>query len=258
MHVVLIGSWVLGTLPPASMAEDSITNRVYYIPPPDRPPNPGGRGEGVRYVELARRGSAPLTSPPDAKPEATLREPKKAAADTAPRAADTVAQAPSTPNSDSVYTVLQVDTEVTRAANSAAPAYPLDLLKRGIEGSVRVRYVVDTTGFADTSSILILTSTNSEFTSAVLTALPYMRFHPARIGKLRVRQLVEQSFTFRMLKPQPQRPFGVSNLCLNYGARRCPLLRRGPWLSAQMSFARMSDTRCTGFARTLCSPARSF
>jgi hypothetical protein len=46
----------------------------------------------------------------------------------------------------------------------------------------------------------------------VRDALPYMRFSPAKIGSHKVRQLVQQSFTFRITPPiatqavKPERP----------------------------------------------------
>jgi protein TonB len=97
-----------------------------------------------------------------------------------------------------VFSVLEVDTAVVRSASSAAPAYPLKLLAARIMGSVSARYVVDTTGFADTSSFEVMKSTNPEFITAVREALPYMRFMPAKIGSIKVRQLVEQQFSFKI------------------------------------------------------------
>jgi hypothetical protein len=63
---------------------------------------------------------------------------------------------------------------------------------------VSAQYVVDTTGFADTSSFRVIKSTHPEFIVAVREALPYMRFRPAKIGQLKVRQLVEQQFSFKI------------------------------------------------------------
>ena len=107
-------------------------------------------------------------------------------------------QPPSSGKEDSVFTVLDVDTAVVRSANSAAPAYPLKLLEAHITGSVSAQYVVDTTGFADTASFTVIKATNPGFIDAVREALPYMRFKPAKIGPLKVRQLVEQTFTFKI------------------------------------------------------------
>jgi outer membrane biosynthesis protein TonB len=88
-----------------------------------------------------------------------------------------------------------------RSQTSAAPAYPLELLTSHVEGNVIARYVVDTTGFADVESLEVVTSTNVGFVRAVRDALPYMRFSPAKIGPMKVKQLVEQSFTFRITPP---------------------------------------------------------
>ena len=74
----------------------------------------------------------------------------------------------------------------------------MDLLSKHVEGTVVARYIVDTTGFADTTSFEVIRSTNPEFIRSVRDALPYMRFSPAKIGSHKVRQLVEQPFTFRI------------------------------------------------------------
>jgi hypothetical protein len=77
-----------------------------------------------------------------------------------------------------------------------------------MQGSVTTQYVVDTTGFADTTSLKIMRSTHQEFADAVRAALPYMRFFPAKVGSKKVRQLVEQEFSFRI--EQPTAPSGTT------------------------------------------------
>jgi outer membrane biosynthesis protein TonB len=57
-------------------------------------------------------------------------------------------------------------------------------------------FVVDTTGRADVSSLEVLTSTRDLFSHAVRSALPSLRFDPARAGGAKVKQVVQQSFTF--------------------------------------------------------------
>jgi protein TonB len=97
-----------------------------------------------------------------------------------------------------VFSQLEVDSTVARYPGRAAPAYPNEMLKQGVQGSVTTQYVVDTSGFADTTSLKIMRTSNPEFADAVRAALPYMRFFPAKVGTKKVRQLVEQEFSFKI------------------------------------------------------------
>jgi hypothetical protein len=197
VHAVVIAAWVFATLPPSDMPGDSLANRIYFIPPPDRVPGQPGLRETVHYVDLDKLGPGIGDGPStigDARPTATTRTIGRAAA-------DSVTSPPATPIAgppDSVFSVLEVDTAVVRSASSAAPAYPLKLLEAHVMGFVSARYIVDTTGFADTTSFQVLNATNPEFITAVRDALPYMRFSPAKIGGTKVRQLVEQQFSFKI------------------------------------------------------------
>jgi outer membrane biosynthesis protein TonB len=207
LHAIIIAAWVVATLPPSSTADDdSLSNRVYpqYVPPPDKVPGgPAAVHEVVHFVTLTgaavgdgvgQGGRTAGNKPPSPADEAAARVDRDTTLDPKP----VTAPPPPPGNSDSVFTVLDVDTAVVRSANSAAPAYPLKLLEARITGSVQAQYVVDTTGFADTASFRVMKSTNPGFVEAVREALPYMRFKPAKIGPLKVRQLVEQTFTFRI------------------------------------------------------------
>jgi TonB family protein len=102
---------------------------------------------------------------------------------------------------DTVFTIAEVDSAVAVDPASAAPAYPPALLKLGVEGSVMVRYVVDSFGRADLSTLQVLRASRVEFAVAVREALPFMRFTPAKMGPKAVPQLVEQPFNFRIQKP---------------------------------------------------------
>ena len=79
---------------------------------------------------------------------------------------------------------------------SGQPAYPETLRSAGIEGEVDAEFVVDTTGRAEPGSIKITKATNDLFKAAVVSALPKMRFLPAEVGGKKVKQLVQQPFTF--------------------------------------------------------------
>lgn len=102
---------------------------------------------------------------------------------------------------DSILTEIEVDSTVQRYPWSAAPQYPPELLRANIEGSVAVTYVVDTTGFADSSSIQVVEATHQAFVESVRKAIPGMRFRPALLSGYKVRQLVAQTFTFRIRRP---------------------------------------------------------
>jgi hypothetical protein len=196
-HSVVIAAWIFATMPPEDMPTTSFANRTYYIPPPDRISGQRGTRETVHYVDV-KEGPGTGDGP------RTLGDERPVLVDeTVGRAAppDTTASAP-TPEiagpQDSVFSILEVDTAVVRSASSAAPAYPLKLLEAHIMGYVAARYIVDTTGFADSASFQVLKSTNPLFETAVREVLPYMRFTPAKIGPTKVRQLVEQQFTFKI------------------------------------------------------------
>jgi outer membrane biosynthesis protein TonB len=183
------------------MASDSLANRIFYIPPPDRPPSAPGGGAAVHYITLGQGfGSGPGPTAIDARRPITIPEQSRVAGKESVDSA-TTPPAIGDSNTDSVFTILEVDSAVVRSANSAAPAYPLDLLEKHIEGFVLARYIVDTTGFADIASLEVVKATHPGFVQAVRDALPYMRFSAAKIGAQKVRQLVEQPFTFRIAAP---------------------------------------------------------
>ena len=95
-------------------------------------------------------------------------------------------------------TELQVDSAAVRYENSAAPSYPESMLRRRIEGSVIVQYVVDTLGHADTLTFRVIAATHVDFARAVKNTLPFMRFRPAVMANRHVPQLVQQPFSFRI------------------------------------------------------------
>lgn len=99
---------------------------------------------------------------------------------------------------DTVFSVLEVDEMVQRHPSSAAPVYPAELLAIGAEGMVQAIYVVDTTGYVDTTTIEVVRSDDPRFTDSVRDALGHMRFRPAKRAGKAVRQLVEQKFRFKI------------------------------------------------------------
>ena len=94
----------------------------------------------------------------------------------------------------------EVDKPVSQAPNSAVPAYPDILRQAGVEGTAIVSFVVDTTGRVDLTTFKVVHSTHDLFTTAVRNALPRMRFIPAETSRGKVRQVVQQPFSFAIVK----------------------------------------------------------
>lgn len=101
------------------------------------------------------------------------------------------------------YQLLEVDSAATRDPASAAPVYPPDLEARGVEGHVIIRFVVDSTGVVDLTTLLTVEATHAAFDRAVREALPRMKFRPAMVGDRAVRQLAEQLFKFEIPRTNP-------------------------------------------------------
>jgi protein TonB len=78
------------------------------------------------------------------------------------------------------------------------PRYPPMLQSAGVEGDVRTQFVVDTLGRVEKGSVNVLSTSHDLFSAAVRDALNRARFKPAEVGGRHVRQLVEQTFTFRI------------------------------------------------------------
>jgi protein TonB len=83
---------------------------------------------------------------------------------------------------------------------SAKPRYPERLRVAGVNGQVRIRFVVDTTGRVEATSVQIIESTHELFTSAVRDILPALRFKPSEANGQRVKSLAEMSFEFQITK----------------------------------------------------------
>lgn len=104
------------------------------------------------------------------------------------------------PRPDNTYREFEVDKPVVQAATSALPTYPDILRQAGIEGEALVSFVVDTLGRVDLTSFKVIRTTHEQFAAAVRSALPRMRFIPAETWRGKVRQLVQQPFSFTIVR----------------------------------------------------------
>ncbi|MEO8479532.1 MAG: energy transducer TonB [Gemmatimonadota bacterium] len=95
------------------------------------------------------------------------------------------------------YTEDQVDDPVRRTGGPN-PVYPPAMQTVGIDGSVRLRFVVGTNGRAESSSIQVVSSTNKAFEAAAIKTIRESTFKPAMMKGQAVRQLVEQNVSFKL------------------------------------------------------------
>lgn len=100
------------------------------------------------------------------------------------------------PPEGGVHSVRQVEVPAAMLAGGRSPRYPESLRASRTEGRVVVQFVVDTTGRVEPGTVRVVSSSDDRFAAAVRTALPSLRFAPARAGGGRVRQLVELPFEF--------------------------------------------------------------
>lgn len=97
------------------------------------------------------------------------------------------------------YFEFEVERPVVPARGNMGPRYPMSLKQANIEGVVFADFIVDVAGRVDIGSFRALRSTDRPFTIAVLEALREMRFLPAEIAGVKVRQRVQQPFQFQLM-----------------------------------------------------------
>lgn len=216
-HAALIVGWLVlhRDVERVVPAPDTGFTPVEYLVPRDRLPAMRPQREAVTWATLETASGRGFAQP--VQEEAT--PPQRELEIVVPRGKESEIEAamqefqdqPPLVLGDSIMTELQVDSAVVRYEGSAAPAYPESLLRRRIEGSVLVQYVVDTMGRADTSTFRVVSTTHAEFARAVKLTLPSMRFRPAMMANRRVPQLVQQPFAFKIvdtsrarLRPPPE------------------------------------------------------
>lgn len=217
VHALIIGGALFATRHEIGLIDlaENFTAPLFLIPK-DKTPGDKVARERIDYMQpvdaMYGRGFAGDGEPNDAE----LKLKKKRGEENQLELGEPVAapQRPSLISIDSVYTELQVDTAAARYDGSAAPPYPPTMLDQRKEGQVVIQYVIDSTGRADLASVTVMQSSHDEFANSVRSTLPFMRFRPAKIGPRRVRQLVQQLFSFKIVDtarvaksgPEPRKP----------------------------------------------------
>lgn len=211
VHAGLIALAVYATAHAAVEFEKPKQEKVDFVevkkdeppPPKDEPPPP----PDVVAAPPPPKGFQILTAPveiPDVLPDIDLSKKVTDADDFSGRGvaggtSKGVEGGRPAPVSDQPLFEFQVEKPVTQLGG-APPRYPDILRQAGVEGEVQAQFVVDTTGRAEMNSFKVLRSSHDLFAAAVRAALPGMRFIPAEVGGRKVRQLVQQPFSFAIAK----------------------------------------------------------
>lgn len=198
VHTVLITAAVFATLQAKEAIEKPKAEKVEFVemkkdePPPQvKEPEPPPELKGFQVL------TAPIKIP-DVLPEIDLSRKVTDEADFSGKGVQGgVAQGLP---ADQTYFEFQVEKQVSSVPGTVNLRYPDMLRSANVEGDVLVQFVVDTTGRADMSQFKVLKSSHDLFTNAVRSAVVAMRFYPAEIGGKRVKQLVQQPFSFTLTK----------------------------------------------------------
>lgn len=110
----------------------------------------------------------------------------------------TVAGAEDAGGVDAIYAATTSDARFDPAIllSQPAPAYPAALAALGVEGRVKLEFVIDTTGRVEPGSVRILESTHQAFEEAARGTALGASFRPARFASRPVRQLTRQAIRF--------------------------------------------------------------
>jgi protein TonB len=213
VHSILVGLAVYATANAAIRNEKPKQEKIDFVetpkdePPPPKEEPPPPPPPDVVVAPPPPKGFQVLTAPveiPDVIPDIDLSKKVTDEADFSGKGvAGGVAKGKeggAVVQSDQPYFEFQVEKPVVPAPGSISPRYPDMLRQAGVEGEVLAQFVVDTTGKAEPGSLKILKSSHDMFVQSVKNALPQMKFIPAEVGGKKVKQLVQQPFTFSISK----------------------------------------------------------
>lgn len=114
-----------------------------------------------------------------------------------------VAKRVTTPvNADQPWFEFQVTKSAQQIPGTGRLRYPDALRAANVEGVVLAQFVVTADGDVEPGTFKELRSSNPLFTAAVRANLANMKFSPAEVKGVRVKQLVQQPFTFSLSRDE--------------------------------------------------------
>jgi periplasmic protein TonB len=214
IHAALITGAVFGTLQAKEQVDKIKAEKVEFVdmkkkdepPPPKEEPKP--MPKDVVAAPPPPKGFQVLTAPikvPDVLPDIDLSKHVTDEADFSGKGvqggkASGVVGGTAPVNTDQPYFEFQVEKQVQQIPGTGNLRYPDMLRSANVEGEVLAQFIVDADGRYEAGSFKVLKSSHELFTQAVKNALPNMRFYPAEVGGKKVKQLVQQPFTFSLSK----------------------------------------------------------
>lgn len=202
-HASLITAAVVATTSngPVPIAAPPRTEVVYFTPPPPPAPSPGTPGAssapprgGLTFDPPVLDDSFPRVPPGPIDFTPSTIDPSVASE----IGSSGFSPGATRPSGDGIFHENAVDRAVSPRPGNPAPAYPDQLRSSGLQGTVIVRFVVDTSGAVEPSSVTILETTHAAFAAAVRAWLPRTRYVAAELAGRRVRQLVQQRVEFQL------------------------------------------------------------
>ena len=127
-------------------------------------------------------------------------------------------------NADQPWFEFQVNKVAQQIPGTGRLRYPDALRAANVEGEVLAQFIVDPDGSVEPGTFKELRSSNVLFTDAVKANLEAMKFYPAEVKGVRVKQLVQQPFTFSLSKggasTRPALPTKAPDPLLDFQAER--------------------------------------
>lgn len=103
------------------------------------------------------------------------------------------------PRPDSSVVLAEQIREPPHIESMGAFEYPEDLRQMGLEGTVVLQVIVDSTGRADPKSIKVISATNPGFSAAAIEAVRKTRFRPGRLNGHALRVLLAVPIRFTLM-----------------------------------------------------------
>lgn len=176
---------------PAPVAPVVVPTEIPKVTVPMAPPGP-------TPAEIAAKAAAEAAERELAAARARAEAEAAAAASAAAAKSRVESESAGEVASNASYDEAEVDVAVRPLGGAPVPKYPERLRSAHVEGRVNVRFIVGTNGRVEGGSIKILDSPDPAFSEEVRRALLATRYSAAQAGGKKVRQIVEQTFTFKL------------------------------------------------------------